>query len=62
MQAIRDFFAMGGYAAFVWPSFVACAALMGGLAIISRRRQRRIARRLDELERLVQETEKDQDE
>ena len=51
---------MGGYAAYVWPSFIACAVLMIGLAGSSRWRQRRTARRLGEVERLVQGEEKDE--
>ncbi len=60
MQAIREFLDMGGYAAYVWPSFIACAVLMIGLAGSSRWRQRRTARRLGEVERLVQGEEKDE--
>ncbi len=60
MQAIRDFLYMGGYAGFVWPAFLATAALMAGLAGLSRRRQREVARRLEELRRLADGGEEDE--
>ena len=60
MQAIRDFLDMGGYAAFVWPSFIVCAVLMVGLVVLSRHRQRRTAGRLAEVERLVRGAEEDE--
>ncbi len=34
------YFAMGGYAAFVWPAYGIAAAVLGGLAIYSWRRHR----------------------
>jgi heme exporter protein D len=34
------YFAMGGYAAFVWPAYAIAAAVLGGLVIHSWRRYR----------------------
>ena len=31
--SLNDFFAMGGYAAYVWPSYIIAAATIGGMAI-----------------------------
>jgi heme exporter protein D len=33
MSAAWAYFAMGGYAAFVWPAYAIAAAVLGGLAI-----------------------------
>ncbi len=60
MQTFRDFFDMGGYAAFVWPSFAACAVLMIALVVSSVLRQRRMRARLDEVEKLVRHAEGDE--
>lgn len=30
-----SFFAMGGYAAYVWPAYAAAVAVLGGLLIVS---------------------------
>ena len=46
----QAFFAMGGYAAFVWPSFALVLALLAGNAIAARRLLRRARR--DALRRL----------
>jgi|APTNR8051073442_1049403.scaffolds.fasta_scaffold31905_2 heme exporter protein D len=37
MQPVADFFAMGGYGAFVWPAFGLTALVLTGLAVASRR-------------------------
>ncbi len=37
MQRVEAFFAMGGYAPFIWPAFVICAVVLVGLAVLSRR-------------------------
>lgn len=34
--SLGDFFAMGGHAAFIWPAFAVAAALLLGLALLSR--------------------------
>jgi heme exporter protein D len=43
MSAIGSWFAMGGYAGFVWPAYGVAAIVLGGLAILSCRRHRRSA-------------------
>jgi heme exporter protein D len=45
-----EFFHMGGYAAFVWPAYLASALGVGGLAFFIWRRGRTLARRLKSLE------------
>lgn len=40
MDALASYFAMGGYAAFVWPAYGVAAAVLGGLALHSWRRYR----------------------
>ena len=40
MDAVTSFFAMGGYAAFIWPAFALTAAVMLGLLLVSRRQWR----------------------
>ena len=47
---MRDFLAMGGYAAFVWPSYGFAALVMAGLALASRRALSHSARQLAALE------------
>jgi heme exporter protein CcmD len=37
MQHVHTFFAMGGYAPFIWPAFGLTAVVLVGLAILSRR-------------------------
>jgi heme exporter protein D len=48
MAAMEHFFAMGGYAVFVWPAFGVALVIMAALAFQSlanyRRRQRELAR------------------
>jgi heme exporter protein D len=51
MNAIARFFAMGGYAAFVWPAYGLAVAVLGGLALYSWRRYRASQRALAEIER-----------
>jgi heme exporter protein D len=41
MNAIESWFAMGGYAGFVWPAYGLTAVVLGGLALCSWRRHRR---------------------
>jgi heme exporter protein D len=40
MNALAAYFAMGGYAGFVWPAYAIAAVVLGGLAIQSWRRYR----------------------
>ncbi len=46
MEQLRDFFAMGGYGAFVWPAYGASALVLGWLLVSSLRRLRRLERAL----------------
>lgn len=47
---MNEFFAMGGYAAYVWPSYVIAALAIGGMAIQTIREWRRARDRLRALE------------
>jgi heme exporter protein D len=40
MNALTAYFAMGGYAGFVWPAYAITVAVLAGLAIHSWRRYR----------------------
>jgi heme exporter protein D len=46
MSALRQWFAMGGYAGFVWPAYAIAVIVLGGLAVHSWRRHRQSARLL----------------
>ena len=46
MEQIREFFAMGGYGAFVWPAYGISAVVLGGLWVSSVRRLRWLEREL----------------
>ena len=50
MQSITTFFAMGGYAGFVWPAYAAAALGLAGLLSASRRTLRARERELAALE------------
>ena len=52
MQAIQDYLAMGGYAAFVWPCFAATLAVMIGLFVSSKQRLARLKSEVAALEAL----------
>lgn len=41
MDAINQFFAMGGYAGFVWPSYGLGAVVMGALLVVTLRTLRK---------------------
>jgi heme exporter protein D len=47
---MAHFFAMGGYAAFVWPAYAASLIGIGGIVILTLRDYGRAKRRLAELE------------
>jgi heme exporter protein D len=50
MSGLADYFAMGGYAAFVWPAYAIALIVLGGLAAQSWRRYHaslRVLRRLE---------------
>ena len=51
MSAIAGWFAMGGYAGFVWPAYGLAAIVLGGLALVSWRRHRRSFAMLERLQR-----------
>jgi heme exporter protein D len=50
MNEIGSFFAMGGYAAFVWPAYGLALAVLGGIAAHSWRRYRASVAALDRLQ------------
>ena len=41
MDSITEFFAMGGYAVYIWPSYLLAATILGILLILSVRDLRR---------------------
>ncbi len=47
---MTDWFAMGGYAAYVWPAYGVAAVVMGWLAVSSLMRYRSGRRELDRLQ------------
>jgi heme exporter protein D len=51
MQAVLNFLAMGGYAAFVWPAYAAAALILAVLTRQSLNSHRRRQRELDHLQR-----------
>jgi heme exporter protein D len=50
MEAVAQYLAMGGYGAYVWPSYLLAGLVLGGLFLASRNELRRRERRLQELE------------
>ena len=50
MDRIATFFAMGGYAAYVWPAFAITAIVMTGLLVETLRTLHRREREMAELE------------
>ncbi len=55
MDAVREFFHMGGYALYVWGSFGVTALLMVAEPLLLARRRREVIRRLRRLIRLESE-------
>jgi heme exporter protein D len=55
-NSVAEFFAMGGYALYVWGSFGACALLMIAEPLLARRRLNQVRRSLIR-ERLADELE-----
>jgi heme exporter protein D len=53
VSTLAQYFAMGGYALYVWPAYALAAAVLGGLALVSWRRYRQSARDLDRLQKEV---------
>ncbi|MGE0420780.1 MAG: heme exporter protein CcmD [Reyranellaceae bacterium] len=43
---MNGFFAMGGYAAFVWPAYAAALVALGGLTVLSLLSRARVRREL----------------
>ena len=50
MAVVESFFAMGGYGAYVWPSYLLAAAVLAGLYLASRCALKRRERSLQALE------------
>ena len=50
MNALTAYFAMGGYAGFVWPAYGIAIIVLGGLALHSWRRHRISATLLERLQ------------
>jgi heme exporter protein D len=50
MDRIAMYFAMGGYAVYVWPAFAVAALVMAGLVAMTLRTLRRRERELAEIE------------
>lgn len=50
MEALSDFFAMGGYARYVWPAYGIAIATLGGVAIAAVVRLRRAEQTIAALE------------
>jgi heme exporter protein D len=50
MSALGTYFAMGGYAHYVWPAYALTAIVLGGLSLFSWRRYRQSVRGLDRLQ------------
>jgi heme exporter protein D len=48
---MTEFFAMGGYARFVWPAYGAAFVLLVGLLLLSLRHYRERQRQLDRVQR-----------
>lgn len=51
MNALNQYFAMGGYAAFVWPAYAVATIAIGGISWQSWRRYRASAALLDRVQR-----------
>lgn len=61
MEDIAAFFAMSGYAVYVWPAFAVTLTLMGGLAYWTRRRLKASERQLAALEAAAATTQRGPD-
>ncbi len=53
MDAVREYLAMGGYAAFVWPSYAITALVMLGILVLTLRSLRQRQHALKSLEQAV---------
>ena len=54
-SAIGNYFAMGGYAVYVWPAYGLATAVLGGLSLYFWLRYRNSERSLDRLQRRAEE-------
>lgn len=52
MVLMSDFFAMGGYAAFIWPCYIASMGGMLVLAVMSYKKKKTLEKRLDALKKM----------
>ena len=50
MDAVTEFFTMGGYASYVWPSYGVFALVLGGLTLYGVRRNRAVREELERVE------------
>lgn len=50
MKTITELLAMGGFAAYVWPSFLSAALILLVMTLLSARSLKRTERRLSELD------------
>jgi heme exporter protein D len=58
MNAVQEFFNMGGYALYVWGSFGATAVLMIAEPLMLRSRRKEVLRRLSRIARINAEVRK----
>lgn len=56
MEKLTEVLAMGGYGAYIWPSFVITALIMASLAVSSLNQFRRVSRNLAQLQDSGNET------
>ena len=57
ISGLADYFAMGGYAWFVWPAYAVAVVVLGGLVLHSWQRYRASCTALDRLQRPVRRRE-----
>ena len=55
VSAIGTYFAMGGYAVYVWPAYGLATAVLGGLSLYFWLRYRNSERSLDRLQRRAEQ-------
>ncbi|MGH7095743.1 MAG: heme exporter protein CcmD [Stellaceae bacterium] len=54
MAALDRYFAMGGYAVFVWPAYAIALVVIGGVVVLSWRRYRASLRELERVQRDIE--------
>lgn len=57
MDSLMTYFAMGGYALYVWPAYVLCAVVVGGLAGHAWMERRRTLALLEQMRALSRDRE-----